>query len=202
MADVPNSLGSPQSLRSSALSFETRPDARLTAMPMQAVLGPTRSADERAEACVAKGRARFVPQFTLLVSDVVALAGCLFAASYIIHHSAIGPAHSIRYANLVLGLPLFVVVVASFSLNNLYAKSTSQVLKNLFNELHAIVYSLGIAGFAVLCVEHFLDPVRATRYDWRDDDCCGVATFGSGYPLWASCQPPGVARCGTLSNSG
>ena len=63
-------------------------------------------------------------------------------------------------ANIVLTLPLFAGVVIALALNNLYSKSPGQVLKSSFNELHDIVYGLGIAGCCVLGVGRFFGSLE------------------------------------------
>ena len=63
-------------------------------------------------------------------------------------------------ATILLSVPLFIIVVASLSINNAYATSPSQVLKNSFTELHDIVYALGVAGCLVLGIDHLFGSLE------------------------------------------
>jgi exopolysaccharide biosynthesis polyprenyl glycosylphosphotransferase len=67
---------------------------------------------------------------------------------------------SALFANIALSLPLLIVVVAAFALNNLYSKAPGQLLKSSFTELHDIVYGLGIAGCVVLGIDHLLGSLE------------------------------------------
>ena len=95
-----------------------------------------------------------------MASDVVGLAICLCLALYLVHQPGTGSVSSILVANVVLSLPLFVAVVTALALNNLYSKSPGQVLKSSFNELHDIVYGLGIAGCCVLGIDHLFGSLE------------------------------------------
>ena len=101
---------------------------------------------------------RLGPRLALLGTDLLALVACLYVAVEIVHQSGSGPHQTL--ANILLSLPLFVVVVISFSINNLYAKSPGQVLKNSFTELHDIVYALGVAGCVVLGIDHLFGSLE------------------------------------------
>ena len=94
------------------------------------------------------------PRLALLASDLVALTLCLSAALYLVHQPTSASVDSALLANIVLSLPLLIVVVIALGLNNLYSKAPGQVLKSSFTELHDIVYGLGIAGCAVLGIDH------------------------------------------------
>jgi exopolysaccharide biosynthesis polyprenyl glycosylphosphotransferase len=109
-----------------------------------------------------KGRARFGPRLALVASDLIALTLCLSGALLLTHQKGTSSSqHQALLANVVLSLPLLVVVVLSFALNNLYAKAPGQVLRNSFTELHDIIYGLGIAGCAVLGLDHLFPTFRS-----------------------------------------
>ena len=66
----------------------------------------------------------------LLFSDLIALASCEYVALLVVQQAGSGPKRTL--ADLFLSVPLFVIVVISLSMNNAYATSPSQVLKNSF----------------------------------------------------------------------
>jgi len=107
-----------------------------------------------------KGRKRFGSRLLLVGTDLVALALCLAAALYFVRQPGHGGPGSVWRANILLSLPLLVVVMASFFFNNLYAKAPDQLLKNSFSELHDVIYGLGIAGCAVLGIDHLFGALQ------------------------------------------
>ncbi|MGO9880755.1 MAG: sugar transferase [Acidimicrobiales bacterium] len=152
--DVPRAAA----LSSVVIDSETRrTPPTLQAVP---VLAPTAVEQGVGTAPGAKSRGRFRPQLALVASDVVGLAICLCLALYLVHQPGTGSVSSILVANVVLSLPLFVAVVTALALNNLYSKSPGQVLKSSFNELHDIVYGLGIAGCCVLGIDHLFGSLE------------------------------------------
>ena len=92
------------------------------------------------------------PRIALVVTDLLALVACEYAALNVVAQPGAGPNR--LFANFILSIPLFIVVVISLSMNNAYATSPRQVLKNSFTELHDIVYALGVAGCVVLGIDH------------------------------------------------
>ena len=161
MADVSNGIRS-STLRASALPFDARGAATrvVAALPLQAVPLAAPLPEVRQSALESTGRARFVPRLTLVVSDLVALSLCLLGALYLVRQPGAGAGASVWFANIVLSLPLFAAVLAFFSFSNLYAKSTSQVLRSSFAELREIIYGLGIAGCAALSIDHFFGSLQ------------------------------------------
>jgi exopolysaccharide biosynthesis polyprenyl glycosylphosphotransferase len=98
------------------------------------------------------------PRMALLFSDLIALALCEYLALLIVQQNGSGPNRLL--ANILLSVPLFIIVVISLSINNGYATSPSQVLKNSFTELHDIVYALGVAGCVVLGIDHLFGSLE------------------------------------------
>lgn len=129
---------------------------------LQAVPPPGPSAVERAAppSPAAKRRPPFRPRLALVASDAVALTLCFSVALQIVHQPRNGSVGSALFANIALSLPLLIVVVAAFALNNLYSKAPGQLLKSSFTELHDIVYGLGIAGCVVLGIDHLLGSLE------------------------------------------
>ena len=135
-------------------------DIRRTVAPLQAVPALVPVPSETRPLPLAKHARRFRPRLALVASDVVALAFCLAAALYLVHQAGSASVDAALLANIVLTLPLFAGVVIALALNNLYSKSPGQVLKSSFNELHDIVYGLGIAGCCVLGVDHLFGSLE------------------------------------------
>jgi exopolysaccharide biosynthesis polyprenyl glycosylphosphotransferase len=158
-----NSAPSTES-RSSSLTDDVPETAEPGTPALQAVPLPSLPEIDLQALPIPRGRARLGPRLTLVGSDVVSLTLCLFAAGYLVHQPGGGTARSILLANVALSLPLIAVLVISFSLNNLYTRSPGTVLKSSFTELHDIVYGLGIAGCAVLGIDHLFGSLerRAT----------------------------------------
>jgi exopolysaccharide biosynthesis polyprenyl glycosylphosphotransferase len=98
------------------------------------------------------------PRLVLLLSDLIALALCEYLALLIVQQPGSGQNRTM--ANILLSVPLFIIVVISLSINNGYATSPSQVLKNSFTELHDIVYALGVAGCVVLGIDHLFGSLE------------------------------------------
>jgi len=98
------------------------------------------------------------PRVALLLTDLLALAACEYMALYIVQQPGSGPNRPL--ANILLSVPLFIMVVISLSINNGYATSPVQVLKNSFTELHDIVYALGVAGCVVLGIDHLFGSLE------------------------------------------
>jgi exopolysaccharide biosynthesis polyprenyl glycosylphosphotransferase len=98
------------------------------------------------------------PRLALLFADLMALAACEYLALLIVQQPGSGPNRSL--ANVLLSVPLLIIVVISLSINNGYATSPGQVLKNSFTELHDIVYALGVAGCAVLGIDHLFGSLE------------------------------------------
>ena len=98
------------------------------------------------------------PRIAVVFTDLLALAACEFMALYIVQQPGAGPNRLL--ANVFLSIPLFIVVVISLSINNGYATSPGQVLKNSFTEFHDIVYALGVAGCVVLGIDHLFGSLE------------------------------------------
>jgi len=132
----------------------SQPALRSVAAPSD---GPGRATPGRV---VGKGirRRRIGPRLALLGTDLLALLACEYVALYVVKQPGSGQSRTL--ANLLLSVPLFIAVVISFSINNLYAKSPGQVLKNSFTELHDIVYALGVAGCVVLGIDHLFGSLE------------------------------------------
>jgi exopolysaccharide biosynthesis polyprenyl glycosylphosphotransferase len=137
-------------------------ELKRTGPTLQAVpaLVPAPAEDDARISSLAKSRGRFRPRLALMISDVFALALGLAAALYLVHQPGDSSVDAAFVANIVLSLPLFAGVVVALALNNLYSKSPGQVLKSSFNELHDIVYGLGIAGCCVLGVDHLFGSLE------------------------------------------
>ena len=98
------------------------------------------------------------PRMALLFSDLVAIVLCEYLALLVVAQAGSGANRVL--ANVLLSIPLFIIVVVSLSINNAYATSPSQVLKNSFTELHDIVYALGVAGCLVLGIDHLFGSLE------------------------------------------
>ena len=101
---------------------------------------------------------RLGPRLALVLSDMIALVFCEYLALIVVAQPGSGPNRVL--ATILLSVPLFIIVVASLSINNAYATSPSQVLKNSFTELHDIVYALGVAGCLVLGIDHLFGSLE------------------------------------------
>jgi len=162
MADAFSNLESsakPATVRASPLSTDTfNGESREIAPRLHRVPSEVSSRTERGAlaSAMAAGRRRFTPPVALAASDLATLTLCLAIAKYFVHQPPGKGSLSVAFANVVLSLPMLVVVVVSFALNNLYAKSPGQAMNSSFSELHDIVYGLGIAGCAALGIDHLL----------------------------------------------
>jgi exopolysaccharide biosynthesis polyprenyl glycosylphosphotransferase len=101
-----------------------------------------------------------VAPHVLVVTDVVAVAGCLALASALLQHGPDSLSPSGLGATVLLALPLPVAVVGAFAANGLYVRWPRQLLASSFTEVRDIAFALALAGCLTLGFDHLFGDLE------------------------------------------